>query len=620
MGGICGWVGGAGAAELEPALERSVTEFDRSALRWSGEPGARLGDASLVGTSDRARTGDSTAVVYGTPGFRDEGLQRVAAQEGVASAVLSGFARHGTSTLQSMTGAFSLALVRSPGADATPEAFELWLATDRLGICPLYYTIGQEQVVFGSALSGIARALRGTLTVSAQCVFHYLYFHVIPGPRTVYDGVWRVAPGNVVKIHSGAARTEEYWRVKYERERSRVSVNDLKPNLMAALRSGLSEARAGSNEVACFLSGGTDSSTVAGLLSETPDGPAQTFSIGFEAEGYDEIEYARIAARHFGTVHHEYYVTPADIVSLVPRVAEVYGEPFGNSSVVPSYFCAHMAQQHGATRILGGDGGDELFGGNSRYAKQKLFAIYDDVPRWLRRLLEPALQVVPGGGVLPPIRKLRSYIEQARVAMPERLESYNLLRRLGYDNVLEPDFLASVNVDGPVEELRSVYNDATAAMLVNRMMALDLKLTLADNDLPKVNRMCELAGIDVGYPLLGTSLVEFSASVPAHLKVRGQKLRYFYKEALRDFLPVEVIEKSKHGFGLPFGRWLSSDPTLKSLAGDSLTTLKRRNIVRADLIDGLLGERLREHADYYGTLVWVLMMLELWYQNHVDAK
>jgi asparagine synthase (glutamine-hydrolysing) len=160
--------------------------------------------------------------------------------------------------------------------------------------------------------------------------------------------------------------------------------------------------------------------------------------------------------------------------------------------------------------------------------------------------------------------------------------------------------------------LNHTYGQSDAPSLINRMLALDLKITLADNDLPKVIKACELAGMEVAFPFLSEQMVEFSAHLTPQQKLNGTQLRWFFKEALKDFLPNEIITKQKHGFGLPFGVWLQQDAQLQQLVGDSLADLKRRGIVRADFIDQLLGQHLAEHAGYHGTMVWVLMMLEQW--------
>jgi asparagine synthase (glutamine-hydrolysing) len=402
-------------------------------------------------------------------------------------------------------------------------------------------------------------------------------------------------------------------------EDGKASLGELKEEFLGLLRSSVRAASAG-QKVGSFLSGGTDSSTIAGILCEVGGAPAQTYSIGFEAQGYDEMAYARLASRHFGTAHHEYYVTPDDVVAAIPQIAAVFDQPFGNASAVPSYYCARLAHADGITRMLGGDGGDELFGGNERYAKQSVFALYEKVPSLLRKgLLEPAVFGFPGGSYVKVVRKARSYIEQASVAMPARLETYNLLGRYGAAEVFDADFLRAADQGQPLASLQHVYGQSDAPSLINRMLALDLKITLADNDLPKVMKACELAGVEVAFPFLNDAMVAFSARLTPQQKLNGQQLRWFFKEALRGFLPDDIITKEKHGFGLPFGVWLQQHAGLRQLAGDSLSDLKRRGVVRAEFIDRLLGQHLAEHAGYHGTMVWVLMMLEQWFQRHREG-
>jgi asparagine synthase (glutamine-hydrolysing) len=230
-------------------------------------------------------------------------------------------------------------------------------------------------------------------------------------------------------------------------------------------------------------------------------------------------------------------------------------------------------------------------------------------------VLEPAVFGMPGGQRVPLVRKARSYIEQASVPMPARTETYNLLDRYGHGEVFTREFLATVDPGQPLSRLNETYRQAHAQSLINQMLALDLKFTLADNDLPKVVKACELAGMEAAFPFLNNEMVAFSAGLAPELKLKGTKLRYFFKEALRDFLPDEIITKQKHGFGLPFGVWLQNHKPLQELAADSLNGLKSRNIVRAEFIDKLLGQHLDEHAGYHGTMVWVMMMLEQWFRQ-----
>ena len=203
--------------------------------------------------------------------------------------------------------------------------------------------------------------------------------------------------------------------------------------------------------------------------------------------------------------------------------------------------------------------------------------------------------------------------------MPARMETYNLLDRFGVAQVLAPDFLSKVAVDGPLRHLSGVYNGAQASSMLNRMLALDFKLTLTDNDLPKVSRMCELAKVNVAYPMLDDGVLDFSLRLAPGLKLKGTKLRYFFKEALRGFLPDAIITKTKHGFGLPFGPWLRDHQPLQQIAYGSLEQLGDRGIIRKEFTRELIDIHRAGHAGYYGTMVWVLMMLELWLTHHPQA-
>ena len=457
--------------------------------------------------------------------------------------------------------------------------------------------------------------------LSAQALLDYLYFHVVPSPGSVHAGQQRQPTEPRALPDGQASRIAAPWLTRFAPQKQ-ADFATLRSQFRSLLAQAVREERAqdaGGGKAGCFLSGGTDSSTVAGMLRQE-EGFAATYAIGFQADGYDEMAYARLAAKHFGCEHHEHYVTPDDLVAAIPQVAASYDQPFGNSSALPAYYCARMAREDGVTRILAGDGGDELFGGNTRYAKQRVFGWYGQVPRPVRRaVLEPLLLHTPLG-TLPGLKKGRSYIEQARIPMPARMETYNLLLRLGPAQVLEPHFLAQVNLQGPAVQQQQVWDRIRAAnptaSELNVSLAFDWRYTLAESDLPKVKGTCALAGIEVGFPMLNEALIDFSTTLPDDYKLKGTKLRWFFKEALRGFLPDEVLAKKKQGFGLPFGVWATQHAALRALAEDSLRSLGTRGIVQPGFMRTLLKDQLPQHPGYYGEMVWILMMLEQWLRVH----
>lgn len=486
-----------------------------------------------------------------------------------------------------------------------------FLAVDRFAVRTVCYRVVRSQLEFALRADSL---VDGDASLDPQAVFSYLYFHCIPSPDTVYKGVHRLPPGHYAWFDNGRLKVAPYWEPAFSEDLAKEPFETLRDKFRALLRNAV-QRNLGAGDPACFLSGGTDSSTVAGMIGLASGQPAHTYSIGFEAAGYDEMAFARIAATHFGCRHHEYYVTPKDLVASIPAVARSYDQPFGNSSALPAYYCAKVAKDHGVTHMLAGDGGDELFGGNSRYAKQRVFDAYHWVPSPARSyLLEPLLQRTPLGR-LPGFRKALSYVEQAGAPMPDRLQMYNLLLRLGIASVLEPEFLAAVDMGGPLRLQQEVWRQARADSNLNRTLAFDWRFTLAESDLPKVVGATSLAGVSVGFPMLDDELVDFSCLLPTSHKLKGLNLRWFFKEALRGFLPDEIITKPKQGFGLPFGVWALQYAPLKELATASLESLARRGIVRPDFIRDLIHHRLPEHPGYFGEMVWILMMLEQWIQG-----
>lgn len=608
MSGLCGWSGWSSDSTIKVigGMSDALTRFDNSSADAVSGNRAAVAAAGLHGTAYVYRDADGWLAICGHPRWVDSGAE-VHGTAAVAAQFFAAYRQRGSAALASLKGDFALALVQEGNG-------EVLLAVDRMGVRPLAYKQAGEALIFGSTAAALTTHPLGSLTLDNQGIYNYVYFHMVPGPATVYHELVQLEPGHFLHFKNGRITQQPYWEMRFE-ENGRGGVGHYKADFYRSLRGAVKRC-AGEGAAGAFLSGGTDSSTVCGMLGELGNTPARAYSIGFDAPGYDEMEYAQIAARHFALSHHAYYVTPDDVVDAIPKVAAIYDQPFGNASAVPTYFCARLAKSDGVACLLGGDGGDELFGGNARYAKQRLLSIYSDLPAWLRKgLVEPAVRAVPGGRRIPPVRKLASYIEQASVPMPARYESYNLLERLGRANVFTDDFLNSIDPIQPSQLMAENYRNAHAATLINRMLAIDFKFTLADNDLPKVTRMCELAGVDVTFPMLDDDVVEFSAALPPRLKLKGNKLRYFFKEALRDFLPPEILSKRKHGFGLPFGLWLQTHKPLQDLAKDSLGSLKSRSIVRPEFIDELTGTHLSQHAAYYGTMVWVLMMLEMWFQQ-----
>ncbi len=513
MNGLFGWSGGAAAnsGHLRQSMLSALSEqMDLGAIYFGVHP-VVANEAAPQHTA--YREGGLTAALVGHVIWQDQALAELAKQHGDHAALAQAYRKHGDKCVQAISGHFSFALLDT-------EKNLALLAVDRIGAYPMCYSVTQDGgLVFGSDADVVKAHPQVDGALSPQALYDYLYFHMIPSPNTVYRDIKKLQPAQLLRFEKGRVNTIFFWQPAFVDRNGSDSI-ELQDEFLKTLRDSVRRCNP-DDSTGAFLSGGTDSSTVSGMLAGLQPKAAKTYSIGFAQDGYDEISYARIASKHFHTDQHEYYVTAKDVAEAFPKVARAYDEPFGNSSAIPTYFCAQMARRDGTRVMLAGDGGDELFGGNVRYAKQKVFDAYHHVPQWLRSgLIEPLFVGLPVAKWLPPTRKIRSYIEQARMPMPDRMESYNFLQRTDPRSMFSPDFFAKCDTQHPLDLLRDTWNRTPSQSLLHRMLFVDWKITLADNDLRKVNRMCALSGVEVRYPMLDDALLEFSARVPPNLKLK----------------------------------------------------------------------------------------------------
>ncbi len=604
MGTIYGWL-----STTEKTFDISCIEQQSAALKslnslYSGvarhQNLAEVAGYGLRSAPSIYQSSRLVVIVEGDPYWSDDELAKIASKGDSSRALAVGFIKYGRLVLNKIHGPFSFCIIE-------PERYYALLANDRLGIRPLAYYYQQGLFVFGSKLDHIIAHPGVNKVIDPQGIFNYLYAHMIPSPGSIYKDILKLQPGEFIEINSNKHLRDFYWQSDY------TESTFTKLKLMEQVHTQLGQSIATclpDKETGVFLSGGLDSSTVTGFFQQFAAHKVDAFTMGFDAEGYDEMAYARIVAAHFKVNLHEYYVSPADVLNSIPLIAQTYDEPFGNASAVPSYYCAKFARERGMTRLLAGDGGDEIFAGNSRYAKQKLFEYYRYLPDFSKAV------IVPMANNIPFLSKLQSYIEQAKINMPDRLETYNFLHRSPLLEFFSEEFLKKIDPEIPIANCRSTYNRANTDDLLKRMLHLDGKFTLADNDLRKVNRMCELAGVEVQYPMLQEDLVKFSAGIPSKWLMQGFELRSFYKKSMQNFLPKETLTKSKQGFGLPFGVWMAQDKELKQFALDNLFSFSKRGIVNPVYIKNIIQLHQKGHASYYGVMIWLLIMLEQWLIAH----
>jgi asparagine synthase (glutamine-hydrolysing) len=526
------------------------------------------------------------------------------------------YSMEGMEFLSKLRGSFSIA-VWDPGEE------KLLLAVDPFRIKTLCFAVGDENIVFGPSPNALFASGRVKKDVDVQAIASYINFQAVLAPQSAFSGVTKIMAGHYVTWKNGAIETRRYWNLRYTEDAS-GSVKALADELYQRMTESVvkNSIDIPSENLGCFLSGGTDSSSVAGLVTRSGKRPVKTFSIGFGEDKFNELEYAHIAQKHFGTQHQDSILSAEQALEIIPQVVGAFDEPFANASAIPTYHCCRVAKNNGVKVMLAGDGGDELFGGNSRYATDKVFQLYQVLPDFIRRgLLEPAVKHFPVA--LGIVSKARRYIHRSKMGYVERGAEYAPLRHFAADKVLAAGMPYRNGQEDLLAIPRAYYRDAPARSELNRQLYVDIKITLSDNDLPKVVRTSELAGVNVRFPYLDTPLAEFSGRLPANLKLRGFDKRYLFKMAVRNLLPPTILKKKKHGFGLPIGLWIQSHPQLRGWAEEILYDPRtyQRGYFRREFIEEVF-KLMDEHAPsiFYGDVLWIFLMLELWHRRHVENR
>ena len=606
MTDCCGWVSfGMDSSRADGAMER-LAEHPNIASAPADLP-IELDDTTRVlvrGNALMQSTRDKVLIAYtGRPRcFNDDSPLDV-------KALTARYLKAGEGAFPSIGGSFLHVVVDARQRTA-------FLLTDRFATVPLYYSLTDHGLFFSTHLSALRTLFPGSGEIDQQALYHYVFFHCIPSPRTIYKNIQKLGPGTCLEYHHDTLAARSYWSPNF---RDAPLTNQARDSAAQAVRDALRDATkdATTEDSRCgaFLSGGLDSSTVAGMLKKT-SGTASTFTVGFDEADYDESGFARVSATHFDTDHHEIFLSPNHVGDTLHRIAAFLDEPFGNSSVFPTYFCAKSAHEYGIETLLAGDGGDELFAGNTRYVEQAVFERYARLPKPLRALLESGYALLPALRKLPVARKGYGYISKATMGLPDRLQAYNFLHQFDPGRVFNRDFLSLVDTEEPWNAWRSRYQEPADGSPLQRMLYLDWKFTLADNDLVKVSNMCALGGVKVVYPMLDDRVLKSSLQLDTDSLLPGGELRGFFKNAFRGFLPPAVLTKKKHGFGLPFGVWMRKDPTLQEISTDALQAIRHRDIFAPAFVDTAVRMHNTEAPGYYGELVWIMMMLELWLASH----
>jgi len=520
--------------------------------------------------------------------------------------ILHAYEEYGDACVTHLRGMFGIAIW-----DTTRQ--RLFLARDRLGKKPLYYTHPSGpagRLAFASEVKALLTLPGVERRVDAQALADYAAWGYVPDPLSIYRGIAKLPPAHYLVYEGGEVRVQKYWDVDYSTagEQDEVQVVDRVLDLLDdAVRMRLmSDVPLGA-----FLSGGTDSSVVVALMARHTPGRVKTFSIGFDEAQYNELPYARRVAEHFGTEHHEEVVRPdaeRDVLALVRQ----FDEPFSDSSMIPTYYVSRLARRH-VTVALSGDGGDELFAGYLRYLDAPEVRAANRVPAVLRdAILGPVTGAMPAGA--RGIDRLRNLMGGADDQYVRHM-SGGISRTL--HEVFEADFLRGI--EDPARVAAPFLASVRDADPLSRRQYLDTHTYLPGDILTKVDRASMMVSLEARAPLLDHVLAEFAATIPVGLRMKGMTTKYILKKVAERLMPAELVHRPKMGFAVPVAFWLRKEWAARS---DDLVRGERalaRGTFRQEYLNRIMDEHRAGKRDN-SAMIWRLMILELWYREWVDGS
>ena len=534
------------------------------------------------------------------------------------------YEEYGPAFVERLRGMFALAVWDE-------DRHRLVLARDRIGVKPLFYALTAEELLFASEIpalltTGLDRR------VDPVALHDYLSFDFVPGPRTMLLSTRKLQPGHLL-TYDGELEVRRYWDLPPQAQ-TPAPANapqagtdaDLAGALQRRLEDAVKAHLVSDVPVGAFLSGGLDSSLVVALMSRLSGAPVATFSIGFRERSYDELPHARAVAELFGTDHHEYVVQP-HIHDVLDSLVAAFGEPFADSSAVASYYLAREAAAETKV-VLSGDGGDEVFGGYVIYQADRLARFYRWLPALVGDRLIPALarRLPASEGKMSWDLKIQRFVQNAR--------RDPLAAHVGWRSIFSEDMKRQLYADGQtdasstatdeppvrdsVELMRRYFNRYAGDDLLNRLMYVDMKVSLADDMLAKVDRTSMAHGLEVRVPLLDHQLVEWMSRLPSTYKVHGLRLKHLLKQVARELLPPAIVDRPKAGFHVPIPAWLKGE--LRPLVEQQLSpaAVERQGVFDPRFVQSLLQAH-QAGRQNYSRNIWGLLMFSLRYDRYVSG-
>ena len=526
-------------------------------------------------------------------------------------AIIHAYDQYGADCPKHLRGMFAFAIW-----DERTE--ELFLARDRVGKKPLLYALVNNQLIFGSEFTALLEHPDISRDISPEAIHYYLSFMCVPAPLTAYRAIRKLEPGHSLRFTRNAEiKIERYWQPEFS-PKVKLSEEEAGERAVELLRDAVRVRLMSEVPLGAFLSGGVDSSAVVALMSEASSEPVKTFSIGFEEQDFSELHHARRVAEHVGADHHEFIVRP-DAMEVLPLLVEHYGEPYADSSAIPTYYVSRETRRH-VTVALNGDGGDECFAGYERYAAMRLAERYRRLPALMREgVIKQAVNLLPSPKLgRSRVRSAKRFLQAASLPPVERyLRWVSVLDRAAKDELYTDDFRHQTAGYDPASWLTPWFAQANGAGVVDASLLADTMTYLPNDLLVKVDIASMAVSLEARSPFLDHHVIEFAASLPEKFKLRGLTTKYLLKRVLKKLVPVENLNRPKMGFGVPISHWFRD--RMKNFLGETLLSEKalKRGFFKGEEVKRMFELHTRGAHDYSHQL-WTLLMLELWFERFID--
>jgi asparagine synthase (glutamine-hydrolysing) len=525
-------------------------------------------------------------------------------------AIIHAYDEYGTDCPKHLRGMFALAIWNERDKS-------LFLARDRVGKKPLLYARTSDQLVFGSEFTALLAHPAVSREVNYEAIHHYLSFISVPAPLTAYQAIRKLEPGHWLLWQNGEIKSERYWQIDFSRKVN-ISEQEAGERVSELLRDAVRVRLMSEVPLGAFLSGGIDSSAVVALMAQESSSPVKTFSIGFEEQDFSELHHARRVAEHVGAEHHEFIVRP-NAMEILPTLVEHYGEPFADSSAIPSYYVSRETRRF-VTVALNGDGGDECFAGYERYAAMSLAQRYTKLlPAVVRNgVVANLANALPEFKTRGALGKGKRFLKAASLSPIQRylrwISAFDENAKL---DLYSEDFRARTKDFSTVGIIQPWFAKANGAGIVDASLLTDTMTYLPNDLLVKMDIASMTVSLEARSPFLDHHLMEFAASLPEKLKLRRMTTKYLLKRILKDLVPAENLSRGKMGFGVPIGHWFRG--TMQPFLRETLLSEKAlgRQLFQSEKVKQLVDQHVEGRNDHSHRL-WSLLMLELWFQRFID--